>query len=115
MTLEYACSPAVTVDQVELGGCECSLDDLMVPISDLIDAASDALYLLSGGSMSGRCTTTLRPCSEGHCICGMWPCQCCDIAGIRLGGYQPVVTQIKIDGAVVPTSDYVMVNGSKVA
>jgi hypothetical protein len=113
--LSYACTPAVTSDQVELGGCGCSLDDLMVPITDLIDAASDALYLLSGGVMSGRCTTTLRPCSEGHCVCGMWPCQCCDIAGIRLSGYQPVVTEIKIDGAVVPPADYVMVNGAKVA
>jgi hypothetical protein len=113
--LLYACTPVVTVDQVELSGCECVLTDLMVPIPDLIDAATDALTLLTGGTLTGRCTTTVRPCSQGWCYCGMWPCQCCDISGIFLPGFDPVPTEVKIDGAVVPTADYVMVNGRKLA
>jgi hypothetical protein len=108
----YACSAAVTQALVEEVGCRCSLIDTVISVDDLIDAASDALYVLSGGVMSGVCETVYRPCADGGCVCGFdITCCCCEIVGIPLPQPRPVVTEVKIDGVVF--EDWAIVNGYK--
>lgn len=112
----YACSAAVTQAEVEASNCACELDSLPWPITDLIDSATDTLYWLSGGVVSGRCTSVVRPCSTGmYCTCGGWGCACCQIDGIPLPGFGPAVTTVKIGGVVVPPADYVIANGNVLA
>ena len=114
--LLYACEAALEEAEVALSECECELTGLTVDVLELIDAASDALYRLSGGIASGRCTYTVRPCWDGGCICGRgWGCSNCVIRGIPLPGTRPVVTSVKIDGATVDPTTYAMVNGRKLA
>jgi hypothetical protein len=109
VTLLYACSQATTEADVELTSCSCDLENLEVPIDDLIDAASDALFIVSGGIVTGRCTTTYRPCNT-YCTCWPSPCACgsCEPQGIPLPGVAPTVTQVKIDGDVF--TDWAVVN-----
>ena len=89
MALAYACEAACTGKRSNSSTCACDLDDLPWSIDVLIDAATDALFLLSGGLVSGRCTTTVRPCSTGGCTCAGWGCACCEILGINLPGFRP--------------------------
>jgi hypothetical protein len=100
--LMFACAPAVTEAEIEDLGCSCDLSEFTGSVSDLIDEASDALYQISGGVVSGRCTTSYRPCSDGSCWCGYGPgCGgCCDLAGIPLPQPFPTVDAVKIDGVV---------------
>lgn len=116
MTLVFACEPAVTETEIFESNCDCELEvlDATQDIPGLIDAATDAIYHISGGLVSGRCTVTVRPCGDGGCVCGYGPaCYCCVIDGIPLKGFNPVVSQVKIDGVVVPSTEYAMVNGRK--
>jgi hypothetical protein len=110
----YACE-AATTEAAVVTGCPCAFDTLPVSVPDLIDAASDALFILSGGLASGRCTTTVRPCSTGGCTCGDWSCACCMIDGITLPGWAPQVTEVRIDGVVVDPADYAIANGNILA
>jgi hypothetical protein len=113
--LNFACTPALTEAEVDLSECECEVTSLTVDIADLIGAASDALYVLTGGLASGLCSFTVRPCWDGPwCVCGRGRgCRSCAIPGIPLKGIRPVVTQVKIDGVVVPATDYVLIDGYK--
>jgi len=94
---------------------------------DLFDevatSASRILYELSGRLFTGACDRTVRPCgtptcgfqvlSRGHIVGwdGMqWegtPCGCHHLSRVKLSGY-PVreIVEVKIDGAVVPDTDY---------
>jgi hypothetical protein len=116
MPLQYACEQAITEEEVELSNCTCVLDDTPWELTDLIDAATDALFQLSGGTVSGRCERIVRPCADSGCMCGYgWGCDHCRIAGINLPGFNPVVTEVKIDGDVIPPTEYAIVNGRKLA
>jgi hypothetical protein len=115
VTLLYACSQATTAESVALSGCECDLDLIEIPIDDLIDAASDTLFLASGGIVSGRCQTTYRPCADFDCYCPTGPyCGCsCDASGIPLPGVDPSVELVKIDGDAF--TSWVLINGRVLA
>src|SRR5688572_17539265 len=113
MALQFACSQAVTEEQVELSGCSCALDDMAWTIGDLIDAATDAVAQISGGAMTGRCEMTVRPCEMGGCACGRGRgCNACTIAGMILPGFNPEVSEVKIDGVVLDPSEYVLVDSN---
>lgn len=102
MALLYACERAVTEAQLN---CPCSVPETLpsgITINDILDAASDALAVMSG-SQIGRCTTAYRPCRADTC---RWSCGGCGLYGIHLPGLKPTVTAVKIDGATVPTTDY---------
>lgn len=110
MTLLYSCEAAVTEAEVIAQGCSCSLDNLpaTITVEDLIDSATDTLAQISFGTVTGRCTTVVRPCSDWGGVCGS-----CEMEGIPLEGFQPSVSEVKIDGVVLATTDYAMLNGYK--
>ncbi len=113
MALQYACSTATTAQMVEDVGCSCDLADLPVSINLLIEAATDALYLLSDGFVSGRCTQTYRPCGSDWCSCGFGETACeCIPQGIPLDRLvAPIVTAVKIDG--VAFTNWAVIDGYK--
>lgn len=125
------CTPWITDDDV----AECCSVETSDPIifSAVATVASDLLYMLSGRQFSGECERTVRPAcdpcycgyqilSRGH-IVGPWDwgypyasmCNECLVSCapslVKLSGY-PVreITQVKIDGDVVPGTDYVLWN-----
>lgn len=69
MTLQYACTRFAEVADFSNRCSSCG--PLDVPVAeDYLDAASDVLYQLSGGSYFGECQRTLRPVRR--CTCGFY-------------------------------------------
>lgn len=115
MARHAACEAFTTQERLETFGCLCSLDEIVAAgydIDDIIDAASDIVYWSSGGRITGRCSTTVRPCAD-TCACGRPgdACGCCRLDAIPLHGDNPVVTQVKIDGEVLSPADYGILDG----
>lgn len=100
-------------------------------LDDALQMASDVLYELTGRRWPGECSDTIRPCGRGSltrwgntsyaasnrllhgwCGCGdALVCGCARLSAIRLPG-SPVaaVTQVKIDGDVIPSTRYTVVD-----
>lgn len=117
--------PVAVTASSEICSLWASVDEMTECCSDLattdettlewsLQMASELLYKLSGHRYSGQCTATVRPCSSytscwsprddwrsGDCSCGG------RLSKIRLAGY-PVqqVTQVLIDGEVIPSGEY---------
>lgn len=113
MALQWACSQFTSVEAVLASDCGCpmeSTDD----ITGWIDAASDVLYHLSDGYITGVCTQTVRPVTN-HESClplsiGPWMAGCCDDGPrLMLRGPNPVVHQVKINGEILDPSEYALV------
>ena len=88
--------------------------------------ASDVLYDLSGRQWPGECVETVRPCatrspgfragwwpvgdrrgSWGSCSCNRARrCGCSSISEVRLGSHVLAVTEVRVDGEVVPPVEY---------
>lgn len=79
------------------------------------EAASEVLFLLSGKRFTGVCSRTVRPCSSGPRCGHVWSryddrgpsCGCGRLSEVLLPS-APVlqVTQVLVDGEVVPPSTY---------
>lgn len=94
---------------------------------DSIAAASEILYELSAHRFPGTCERTVRPCATAGVWCGLqilsrgyviqpwnwtgaswgFDCGCNPLSYVELVG-KPVtaITEVKIDGAVIPDTDY---------
>lgn len=112
MTLRAAAEQFVTLADVRAApSCSCITDDdpSDADVGLLIDAASDALTVLSGGAVFGRQTATFFPCRVLPDRCG---CGCgCGLNAIPLDGHDPVVTEVKIDGVALDAADYNLHSG----
>lgn len=65
-----ACEPFADVDAVlAREECKVSADDTDL-ILDALDAASDMVYIMSGGKVTGRCVKTMRPLRRAGCTEG---------------------------------------------
>ena len=118
MVLLYACEQFTTAERIESHGCTCTVDELThagYDLDDIIDAASDLVYLATGGAVTGRCETTVRPCATG-CSCGRPgdACGCCRLDGIPLRGQAPIVSEVKIDGVALSETAYGVMDGTLV-
>lgn len=104
MALRTANAQLVTVAQVRAADCACITADTPDDdtINGYIDAASDAVAMVTGGLISGRRTVKARPCRT---TVGLW-CECCGVDAIPLGDNEPEVTEVKIDGDVLDPSTY---------
>lgn len=107
-----ACQAFTTVDSIlSKEGCVYSEADAIL-IADAIDAASDILYVLSGGRVFGICTTTKRPIRRGDCT--FWaPASYTDMYGvdcIPLTETLISVDVVKIDGVVLASSSYGLID-----
>lgn len=101
MTLHVASERFLTVAQVQEEGCGCVASMTDDDILALIDAASDAIAIVSGGAISGRQTVRARPCrrSDGWCDCSCG----CSADVIPLGDEEPDEIVVKINGTQLPS------------
>ncbi len=120
MTLRYACQPFLTAEQLAADAeCQCSIPAENVSLlAEVVDAATDILFLLSDGRVHGRCTRTARPMKAGACgptdmeMYGTWPATRFGGADvIPIPGLDPTIDSVKIDGATLDPSAYKMVDG----
>lgn len=115
MTLLLACQQLTEQARIERF-CQCKVDMLSLvgyTIDDVIDAASDAVVWATGGRITGRCETTVRPCADTSCVCGRPSdgCACCRLDAIRLPGEAIEIISIKIDGDEVDPNTYGWLDG----
>ena len=110
--IRYACEPLATVEQFLAASCGCKFDAGSAAdraeIAELIDAASDTIYLITNGNVKGRCEVKVRPVRSGACDCFTTTDRCvyCDLDGLPLPGQSPAVAQVKVDGVVVDPASY---------
>jgi hypothetical protein len=111
MTLRYAAEQLTSIAAVRAAtNCACvtNIDPSDADLDDLIDAASDAMTVLSGGAVFGRQTVTVFPTrlrDRCECNCG------CGLDAIVLDGFDPVVSEVKIDGVALDPADYNLHSG----
>lgn len=106
MALSYACEAFIEYDEID---CDCDFDG---DVDEIVEEASDLLVQLSGGEFFGRCTTTVRPVALCDClsVCAH-TCSADGTDWIPLPGYEPEVSEVKIDGVVVSSGDYALLDG----
>lgn len=68
--LHVACEPFATTDDICALGCDLNIVTGGEQWAKILDAASDMMAILSGGSITGVCTATLTACRECFCCCG---------------------------------------------
>ena len=104
MALQVACEAFITEAEVT-----CNCEPLGTAIIDgYIEQASDILAILTGGEVSGRCQSVVRP--RGTSVCGRGvSCTCTTLTGVTLSGPNPTIDSIKIDGAAF--TDYKLIDG----
>ena len=105
MALQHACTTLITADDLT---CCVGVPDVVV--ADVIDTASDMLYLLAPHLAPGRCTAVVRPCGYECYVCGQYICGHCDPPGVNLPGIRPSIDQVLVDGAAVPSGTYTMLD-----
>jgi len=98
MALQAACEQFITPEEIE---CDCSEVDADV-LEEIIDQASDLIFILTGGVISGRCTIKVRPRSDGSCGSLFADHE------IPLAGNNISIDQILINGDVLPEAAYVI-------
>lgn len=110
MSPRLACSSFATVDAV-LARESCAYSEADTDLlQQAIDAASDVMYILSGGVLTGRCSATFRPRkARSHCA-DAWS-QEYGVDCIPLTENLLSVTRVKVDGAVLTTDDYGLIDG----
>lgn len=106
------CEPWATLEEVRNcpGGCadEGMYDDDKLEAA--ITSASEILFMLSGRQFSGVCESVVRP--HGTCRCSGYGwrdglrCPCAEPPQIVLGVPLVEVDEVKIDGVVLPESEY---------
>lgn len=116
-----ACQPFATLDDVLSSplGCSYTEDADGALIEELIDEASDFLYVASGGRVHGVCERTVWPVTARSCGPDRFdrvqysygPGWLIDDA-IPLAGPNTTVLQVTIDGVVIDPSEYALYNGN---
>lgn len=105
------CTPWADVDAARsCTACDDSFeyDDDLLTQSLII--ASDVLYLLSGQRWAGECESTSRPTARACRGCAPIACRCSQYR-LHLGvSYVREVTELIIDGQVVPEDEYQIEN-----
>lgn len=113
----FACEAFATFDEFLEAPCACSYTDADETfIESLLGEASDVLYLISGGKVTGRCTRTIRPC-RSDCSCGRsYGCcgtgACCWVDTVPLRGPNTEVLSVRIDGAYLDVASYGLMDGN---
>lgn len=113
-----ACESFATVEDVLAAPCGCAfnLQDDGDLIQELIDEASDFLYVASGGRVHGVCERTVWPVSDRSCGPfrneSGYPSGWLIDDAIPLAGPNTTIIEITIDGLVLDPSEYGLYNGS---
>lgn len=118
-----ACSKFATLDDVLSATCACTLneEDHGDLIEEYLDEASDFLFVLSGGRVTGRCYRTVWPIKvcvggvgdvAGHSDRADW-IRWDSIDSIPLAGPATMIEEITIDGLALDPSEYGLLDGNK--
>lgn len=99
------CEPYTTWADVIACGDIPDIDEALQPI--VIDVATDIVFGLTHGQLTGACERTVAPCWRGRCGCS--PCSCAVVNRLDLGAL-PVwgVSEIRIadeDGVLQPVDN----------
>ncbi len=121
--LQYACQQfATATDLLNDEKCACELDAGVdgALIEAVLDMASDALYMLSDGRVTGVCARTVRPVGEGWCPpIGFWASVYGDapyfgtLHGknvIPLRGPRVDVVEVLVDGVALTAGEYGLID-----
>lgn len=116
MALMWACAPFVEPEDVLAADCGCPME-ATDPIAEWIDMATDVLYHLSDGYVTGVCTRLVRPVTAVvDCLpptLGPWAA-CCDPGPqLVLRGPDAVVNHLWIDGVELDPSEWALVDGER--
>lgn len=106
MTLRAAAQQFTDVDAVRDAECACIAEDDPGDdvLDQLIDVASDAITIATGGYVFGRASSVVLPCADMACF---HRCACgCGLDGIPLPDQDPVVSGVYIDDELVPSTRY---------
>jgi hypothetical protein len=117
---QMACQAFATREDVLDAACGCELTDSEhgALIDELIDDATDMLYVLSGGRVFGRCTRTVRPYRRGSTMPSEWATTTgwgldSGLDSIPLRGPDTEIMEVVVDGAVLNPSEYGLLDGNK--
>lgn len=101
MTLEVACEPFLDITEVD---CDC---DKLAPevVQELIDSASDIIAILTGGKITGRCTTTVHPTIDKACS----PVKR-DYQQLPLPGTEIFIDAVRVDGTLLDPTEYAILD-----
>lgn len=103
------CEPWIEANEVCLGDCSDYTFDQAL-LEEMIQVASDVLYVLSGRKFPGECTDAIRPCVKPRCSSSADPidgCRCSGLKAITLREYPATeITQVKVDGEVLESARY---------
>jgi hypothetical protein len=136
VTTQYACQAFVSLAELHASEAACAFDDTAndTLLSSAIDQASDMLYLLSGGRITGVCTKQVRPVGDYQSTAwtsswdGSWPWRGADMndvgypAGwlVRYGGVETIplrgpnttIVEVVVDGTILGAAEYGLLNGN---
>ena len=78
-----------------------------------LDAASDVIYVLSGGLYTGQCVATVRPIQSGGMACFGTDNALSAMYGVDVIPLpdEVAVTSVKVDGTTLDSSDYGLFDG----
>lgn len=120
MTLRLACEAFCDVDDVLAAPAACDLPEDIDHdyVQGAIDAASDIVYVLTGGTFSGRCQVERRPVRKNVCYddvaAGKYVSNWSTLYGqdlIPLPENLISVDMVTIDGVILAADDYGVVQG----
>lgn len=121
--LQYACQQFATAAELLADEkCACELDPTIDAnlIEAVLDMASDALYMLSDGRVTGVCVRTVRPVGEGWCPpVGFWARVYGDATYfgtlhgknvIPLRGPRTDIVEVLVDGVALSAGEYGLID-----
>jgi len=101
VTLQSACEVALAPEDLQI--CQCEITTLADEAwESLSETASDILADVTGLPI-GQCVHSWRPCMD-RCVGS--PCGCCELRGVTMPGWNPRLVEVRVDGEVVPTTEY---------
>lgn len=107
MTLRFAHEAFVEIDDVRAApNCGCVTDSTPTDadLQEMIDAASDAIALVTGMRIAGRRELIARPCRDAcHTTC-----RCCQLDAILLGEGDITIGKVKVDGVELDPATYAL-------
>lgn len=118
MTLRLACEPFTEISEVRQSPILCDYNELDEDyVQGAIDAATDIVYVLTGGTYTGICTAVKRPVRKARCFDDVdagyisnWS-QRFGQDVIPLPDSLVSVDMVTIDGLILAADDYGLIDG----
>lgn len=99
-----ACEPFADLDDLAGLGCDVQSAVGGEVWAKVLDAASDMLAIMSGGTVTGVCSSTLTACRDCFCCCGF--CALCHRDPLYLVGPVQEIIGVWTNGVAMASSEY---------